>query len=430
MAKVAVIGAGAMGLAAAYHALKAGHNVTVYEADSVAGGMAAHFNFGGTSIERFYHFVCTPDQSTFDLMDELGISDKIVWVSTSMGYFIDGKHYKWGDPVSLLTFPLMSFVEKFRYGLSALYQTKRKTFDSIEQMTAKQWIIRDCGERVYNLMWRRLLELKFYEHTDRISASWIATRVKRIGRSRKSIFKEKLGYIAGGSQTLVDRLMAEITAMGGTVHLSAAVIKVETDDGRVTGVTTANSTTAYDQVISTVPTPYVSRMIPDLSDDERAKLDAVENIGCICLLLKLRKRVTPHFWLNVMDERMDIPGIIEFSNLRNLPEHVVYVPYYMPATHPKWHQDDAIFIQEALAYLRIINPDLTEDDLIDSTVGRLRHAQPVCTPDFLKTLPPIQTSISGLQVADTCYYYPEDRGISESVRIARDMVHAIGSECG
>lgn len=363
-------------------------------------------------------------------MDELGIGDQTVWVSTSMGYFIDGKHYKWGDPVSLLTFPLMSLMEKIRYGLSALYQTKRKTFDSIEQMTAREWIIRDCGERVYNLMWRRLLELKFYEYTDHISASWIATRVKRIGRSRKSIFQEKLGYIAGGSQTLINSLMAEIAAMGGTVHLSTAVIKVEVDDGRVTGVTTANGTTAHDQVISTVPTPYVSRMIPDLSQHERAKLDAVENIGCICVILKLRKRVTPHFWLNVMDERMDIPGIIEFSNLRDLPEHIVYVPYYMPVTHPKWQQDDATFVHDGLSYLQIINPDLTENDLIDSTVSRLLHAQPVCTPDFLKKLPPIQTSIRGLQVADTCYYYPEDRGISESVRIARCMVQTIGSDHG
>ncbi|MCC6915526.1 MAG: FAD-dependent oxidoreductase, partial [Rhodospirillaceae bacterium] len=70
MAKVAVIGAGAMGLAAAYHLAKAGHSVEVFEADKVAGGMAAHFDLGGLSIERFYHFICKADQPTFDLLDE------------------------------------------------------------------------------------------------------------------------------------------------------------------------------------------------------------------------------------------------------------------------------------------------------------------------------------------------------------------------
>lgn len=425
MANLAVIGAGAMGLAAAYHALRAGHKVTVYEADTVAGGMAAHFDFGGLSIERFYHFVCTSDQPTFDLMQELGIGDQMVWVDTSMGYFIEGKHYRWGDPISLLRFPLMSMVEKFRYGFSAFYQTKRKNFDSIEHMTARDWIQRDCGTRVYDLMWRRLLELKFYEYTDRISASWIATRVKRVGRSRKSIFQERLGHIAGGTQTLVDALVAEIERMGGTIRLGQPVSRVETEAGRVTGVTTGQGTHAYNQVISTVPTPFVPQMIPDLSEEERAKLAAIDNIGCICLLLKLKKPASEHFWLNVIDADMDIPGIISFSNLREMPDHVVYVPYYMPTTHPKWTQDDATFVQDAMGYLKRINPELADTDLIDSTVGRLRYAQPVCTPNFLEDLPPIQTSIAGLQVADTCYYYPEDRGISESVRLAREMVAAL-----
>ena len=75
------------------------------EAAPEAGGMAAHFDLGGLSIERYYHFVCKADQPTFELLAELGIGDRMRWVPTSMGYFIDGKLYPWGDPVSLLTFP-------------------------------------------------------------------------------------------------------------------------------------------------------------------------------------------------------------------------------------------------------------------------------------------------------------------------------------
>ena len=88
MAKLAVIGAGAMGLAAAYHALKGGHAVTVFEAAPETGGMAAHFYFGDLSLERYYHFICKTDQPTFDLCAELGIADKLKWRPTSMGYYI------------------------------------------------------------------------------------------------------------------------------------------------------------------------------------------------------------------------------------------------------------------------------------------------------------------------------------------------------
>jgi hypothetical protein len=37
----------------------------------------------------------------------------------------------------------------------------------------------------------------------------------------------------------------------------------------------------------------------------------------------------------------------------------------------------------------------------------------------------VQTAIAGLQIADTSFYYPEDRSISESVRFGREMAKAI-----
>jgi protoporphyrinogen oxidase len=48
-----VIGAGPTGLAAAYQAVREGHEVDLLEAASEAGGMAGHFDFGGLSLERF-----------------------------------------------------------------------------------------------------------------------------------------------------------------------------------------------------------------------------------------------------------------------------------------------------------------------------------------------------------------------------------------
>ena len=70
-----------------------------------------------------------------------------------------------------------------------------------------------------------LLELKFYEHSDNISASWIATRIKRIGKSRQNIFREKLGYIKG-SQTLVDALAHKIKN-NGQIILGSRVSEIK-----------------------------------------------------------------------------------------------------------------------------------------------------------------------------------------------------------
>src|SRR5215207_5063943 len=98
MSKIVVIGAGAMGLAAAFHAAKRGHEVVVLESASELGGMAAHFDLAGLSIERYYHFICKSDHSTFELLADLGLRDKLHWVPTSMGYYVDGQLYPWGNP--------------------------------------------------------------------------------------------------------------------------------------------------------------------------------------------------------------------------------------------------------------------------------------------------------------------------------------------
>ncbi len=425
MSKVAVIGSGAMGLAAAYHATKAGHRVTVYEADDRPGGMAAHFDFGGLSIERFYHFICKADQAHFDLLEELGIGDRLRWRDTSMGYYIDGRHYDWGDPLSLLRFDRLGLGERLRYGLRMFLATRRHDWRPLERRRASEWLTSELGERTYQLLWKRLFELKFHQYTDNISAAWIWTRIKRVGTSRRSLMQEQLGYLEGGSQTLVDALVAAIEAHGGQIRLSTPVRQVVTEQGRVTGIRSDAGDEPFDAVISTAPIPLIPELVPDLPDDWKARYRAITNIGVVCVLLKLRRPVTRHFWLNVNDPAMEIPGIVEFSNLRPVGEHLVYIPYYMPTDHPKFGWDEQRFLDETFGYLRRINPALGADDLVDGFVGRLRHAQPVCEPGFADKLPPIQTPIAGLQVADTCFYYPEDRGISESVRYGRMMAEAL-----
>lgn len=427
MARLIVIGAGAMGLAAGYHAAKAGHQVEVLEAGPEPGGMAAHFDFDGVSIERFYHFVCKTDEPTFKLLDEIGLGGTMRWRRTTMGYFSGGKLHPWGDPVSLLRYPNVSLLARLRYGLLAFVSTRRERWDALETQSAKEWITRWSGREVYEKLWRPLFDLKFYEYADNVSAAWIWTRVKRIGRSRKSLFEEQLGYIEGGSQTLVDRLVERIEAMGGSVHLSTPAKRVVTEGGRVTGVEAADGFHPADAVISTMPTPFVSAAVPDLPADWKAKYDAINNIGVCCLLFKLRKPVTPHFWVNISEPDVAIPGLIEFSNLRPIPngESIVFVPYYMPVTNPKFGWDDDRLLDEAFSYIRRVNPAIGPQDVLARKVARLRYAQPICEPGFAAKLPPVQTPIAGLQIADTCFYYPEDRGISESVRLAEEMAARI-----
>ncbi|MGC2404285.1 MAG: NAD(P)/FAD-dependent oxidoreductase [Acidobacteriaceae bacterium] len=425
MARVVVIGAGPMGLAAAYQAVKDGHDVDLVEAAPEAGGMAGHFDFGSISLERFYHFVCRGDKPTEDLLLELGLGCKLHWVPTTMGFYFRGGIRDWGNPVALMRLKGLGLWNKLRYALFAYLCTKRKTWPALENRSAKDWIIRWCGQKTYDQLWRPLFDLKFFELADNISAAWMWTRMRRVGRSRKSMMQEELGYIEGGSKTLVDALVNAIEAGGGRLHLHAVALRVHSRAGRVVSVETGAGNFPADFVICTLPIPLVANLVPDLPMAVRQRYEAIRNIGICCVILKLKHQVSPHFWVNMSGLDFEIPGIIEFSNLRPLEDTVVYAPYYMPPTNRKWTWSDQQLIDHTMHCLMTLNPALTTADLVDAKVSRLRFAQPICEPGFASKLPPIQTPIEGLQIADTCFYYPEDRSIAESVLLGRRMANAI-----
>ena len=415
-----------MGLAAAYRAAKNGHEVDLFEAAPEPGGMAGHFDFDGISLERFYHFVCKTDTPTFELMRELGIEDKMRWRETSMGFVTGGTVFPWGDPLALFRFPHLTLLEKLRYGLFAFVSIRKNRWPAIEHEPAQKWITRWCGSHIYEMFWRPLFQHKFYEYANNISAAWVWTRIRRVGRSRRSMLQEELGYIEGGSRTLIHALCEGIRKHGGRIHLGEGAQRVLVQSEKVTGIRTTQRTVPADAVISTIPTPLVSALVPDLPPEWKRSFEAIHNIGVICVIFKLSRPVSPHFWVNVSEPDIEIPGVIEFTNLRPMGrDTVVYVPYYMPVTNMKFSWADGRLLDEAFACLQRINPAITEKDIRATKVARLRYGQPICEPGFASKIPPVQTPIAGLQIADTCYYYPEDRGIAESVRLGSAMAGAV-----
>ena len=420
--KVAVVGAGPMGLAVAYELILKGYKPEIFEADNRLGGMAASFNFDGLEIERYYHFHCLNDYAFFDLLDEIGLKKELNWKKTKMGFFYKNKLYKWGSLNSVLFFNKVSIFTRIRYLLHALRCLTIRDWSDLDKISAIDWLKKWLGKKGYSILWEKLFEYKFYNFSSNISAAWIWSRIKRLGKSRKYLV-ENLGYLNKGSLDLVNKLENIIRENGGVIHLSEPVLCINPINNGGATIKTSNKTDTYHSVITTIPIPLLTKIFKTSGIDRRIikNYEKTISIACACVILKTSKKITDNFWTNINDNRYSIPGIVEMSNLRELDSHIIYVPFYMPEQHPNYKKSDKNLIEEAWACIKKINPNIEDKDLISSCCNRYRYAQPVIGTEYKKTLPPKQP-FKRIFTIDTTFYYPEDRGISESIGFGRDLV--------
>lgn len=424
--RIGIIGAGISGLSAALYLRRLGHEVDVFQRENDLGGLIATFDFAGTRIEHFYHFLCATDDGYFQLAKELGLSDKIRFPAGRTGFYYMGKRYGFTTALDLLRFTPIPFTQRLRFGLFAMEARVREEWAQLDELTAKPWLIDRLGQRTYEVVWEPLLALKFGRFHDRISAAWVWHRIHRVAKSKGS-----LGYLEGGTPLLLETLLARLAALGVRIHPGKPVAAILANEhGAVSGLRLDDGTThACDHVVSTVPLSVLAKLLPPGWESYAAALRQVEYIGVACLSLKLKRRISPYFWLNVHDNRAPFNGIIEYTNLNPMDAgagHIVYIPYYVPTDHPIYRMDDATLFQQSWDALKQITPGLTDEHLIAHHIARAPFAQAITPTGFLKILPSQDAPLAGLHLLDSVFLYPEDRTQSGHILKAQACAEAIG----
>lgn len=103
--KIAVIGAGVAGLAAAYDFARAGHSVTVFEGGPEVGGLAAGFRCAhwDWSLEKYYHHIFSSDRHILELAAELGV--EVLFKRPDTVAYHNGGFYPLDSVAGVLRFP-------------------------------------------------------------------------------------------------------------------------------------------------------------------------------------------------------------------------------------------------------------------------------------------------------------------------------------
>ena len=225
--KVCVIGAGFTGLTAAYQLSKhPQYQISIYDKDKQLGGLAASFKVGGNQLDKFYHHWFSNDQYALQLVEELGLSQFLIKKNSNTGMYYANRHYRLSTPLDLLKFSALSLIDRVRLGVFTLYVRRIRNWTTLESLTAYEWLHKICGEKIFNVVWKPLLDGKFGSFADKVSAVWMWNKLKLRGSSRDNSGSEHLCYLRGGFQRITKALKDQIINTGGEVYTGCNVTKV------------------------------------------------------------------------------------------------------------------------------------------------------------------------------------------------------------
>jgi protoporphyrinogen oxidase len=429
--QVVVVGAGFTGLSIAYELAKQGIQVTVIEAESELGGLAAAFNVGGEKLDCFYHHWFTNDIEIMQLIHELGLNDRIKINPTNTGIYYSNNFFKLSTPWDLLNFTPLSFFNRIRLGLLALRARRVKNWKQLENKTAHEWLRELGGEQVYRVVWEPLLKGKFGPYAETISAVWFWNKLKLRGGSRGKSGEERLAYFKGGFIALAEALAKKIRELGGCIELSMPVVRIDYDNKKWKILTSKGMITS-DRAVVTTALPLVADMIKYWASQEYINLlKRIRYIGNICLILELDRSLSNTYWLNVNDPSFPFVGVIEHTNFEKSEvyggRHIVYLSKYLPDTDELYLMDADALLEYAIPYLKKMFPLLEKKWIKAHHLWRARWSQPIVEQHYSTLIPSEDGPIEGFHICSMAQIYPEDRGTNYAVRSGLAMGKRLAS---
>jgi protoporphyrinogen oxidase len=435
--KIAIIGAGFGGMAAAYDLRKAGHVVTIFESADYVGGLASGFKEPHWEwyVEKYYHHWFQSDKYMLGLIRELGWEDKVYFPRPLTVMYDKGRFYPFDSIFKMALFPGLGWgIDKIRFGFVGLFLRLTNNWKALEKTTADAWMMKWAGKNVYEKMWKPLLIGKFGPFYQQVNMAWMWARIK--ARSTR------LGTFEGGFQAFADLFAEKLRESGVEIRLKASVksITQNPNAGRVVAVPAeggsnptnrallidSGNVEAFDKVLVTTSPALLAKLCPQLPASYLKGLLELKSMGAVVMVLSLEQQMSQqgYYWFNLPKEAgYPFLALVEHTNFVG-PEHfggdhIVYAGDYLEVGHEYFSMSDQELLARFVPAFKKFNPAFQKDWVKKLWVFKTNYAQPVPLVNHSKNIPPIQTPIHGLYFASMSQVYPWDRGTNFAVEIGR-----------
>lgn len=416
--KIAIIGAGFTGLAAGLKLQKSGHQITIFEKESLPGGLAIGFKESKWQwpLEKHYHHWFANDKSVLNLAKEINYPVIIKRPKTTV--YVNDKFYKLDSPLDVLRFPELSFFQRLRMGLVIALLKYNPFWEFLERYKVSTSLPKLMGEKPYKILWEPLISKKFGPFASNISLAWFWARITKRTPS--------LAYPQGGYLGFTNAIVSVIKKKGGKILFNKEIKKISVEKNEKINI----DNLIFDKVIVTLPTFLFVEITPQLPTNYKQKLLELKELSAINLVLRLKKPFFKDntYWLNICDTRYPITGIVEHTNYMDKKyynnEYLVYVLNYLPQHHPfmNMNKNDLLKVYDPL--LSKINNSY-KSNLIDTYLFPVPFAQPIIPINYSKLIPPFETPLKNVYLANIQQVYPWDRGTNYAVELGEKVANII-----
>jgi len=430
---VVIVGAGFTGLTSGYVLSKMGYKVVVVDADSTSGGLAGTFHFNDdVRLEKFYHHWFNNDVFVPELVKELGLEGDVITLPTNTGMYFNGRLWKLSTPLDLLRFTALPLIDRVRLGLLVFQVRRIKDWRSIEHLSIREWLESLAGKRVYDVVWKPLIESKFSVYADVVNAVWMWKKLVLRGSTRNDKGGEELAYFKGGFGRLADAMADAIKANGGEVRLGTKVTGVAVQGQAISHIETTSGDISGKQFLFTPAFPIIADMLQNAADEQWiATLRRIKYLGNMCLVLRLNHSLSSTYWLNVNDPGFPFVGVIEHTNFDSPDNyngtHIAFLSRYLAKEDPVWEYDDEQYVEFALTHLKRMFPEMDRSWVVEYKVWRADYAQPITERNYSKYVPGRATPFENGFISTMAQIYPEDRGTNYAIREGREVAHDIAA---
>ncbi len=419
--KIAIIGAGIAGMSAAYDLARAGDTVTIFEASDQVGGLASGFKepHWDWSVEKYYHHWFASDEHMLGLIEELGLSQKVLFPRPYTVLQHNDKWYPFDSILQALLFPGLGWgLDKIRFGFVGLYLRLTKNWRALEKVTAHEWMLKWVGKRVYEKMWQPLLIGKFGPYYKDVPMAWFWARL----HARTT----RLGTYQGGFQAFCDDFADRLRELGVEIKLERSIEQIHASEGTLQLSFDGSTSLSYDGVLSTTSPALMAKMAPDLPPAYLQGLLDLKSMGAVVLTLSLEHQLSEqgYYWYNIpKDLGYPFLALVEHTNYVSTEnfggDHILYCGDYLETDHEYFDLSQEELLERFIPALERINPKFQRSWIHKTWLHRTKYAQPVPMVNHSTNIPSVPTPIEGLYFASMSQVYPWDRGTNFAVEIGR-----------